>query len=495
MTFLGIDLGTSAVKIILLDREQKCIATSSQSLTVNRPKIGWSEQDPNAWWSATQQAIQQLRQQHPHALAQVCAIGLSGQMHGATLIDDSNQVLRPAILWDDGRSMQQCYALQQQVPNCLQITGNLIFPGFTAPKLLWIKEHEPEIFRKIYKVLLPKDYLRLCITGAYATDLSDASGTCWLDVAKREWSDVMIEATGLKRHHLPEVYEGTDITSRVLPKIAKEWGISADTVVVAGGGDNAASAISMGIINPGQAFLSLGTSGVYFVADDQFHPNPNEALHTMCHCIPQRWHEMSVTLSAASCLAWLAHTLHRDVQDLLQHVQQHRPQHTPLFLPYLGGERTPHNNPTACGVFMGITHETGAAELTQAILEGVAFAFADGQRVIDNARVSIKEVSVIGGGSSNLYWGKILATVLQRTLYYRQQANIGGAFGAARLAFATQHIGTPLQQLFTSPTILHKIEANPDLVQCYQRKYALFRELYPQLRQTMATLTAQRQQL
>lgn len=338
MTFLGIDLGTSAVKIILLDAMQQCIATSSQALTVSRTKIGWSEQDPLAWWSATQQAMQILRKQHSHALAQVYAIGLSGQMHGATLVDQCNRPLRPAILWDDGRSTQQCYTLQQRAPSYLQITGNLIYPGFTAPKLLWIKEHEPDTFRQIHKVLLPKDYLRLCMTGIYATDVSDASGTCWLDVAKREWSDLMIEATHLQRKHMPEVFEGTDITATVLPNIAKEWGIPADAVVVAGGGDNAASAISMGIINPGQAFLSLGTSGVYFVADDQFHPNPTEALHTMCHCIPRRWHQMSVTLSAASCLTWLATTLHRNVDDLLQQAQQRSvPSHlkSVIFLPIL----------------------------------------------------------------------------------------------------------------------------------------------------------------
>jgi xylulokinase len=482
--FLGIDLGTSSVKIVLMDEKQALIAVADKSLPISRPHPLWSEQNPKDWWEATEQAIAELRRNHESELQQVQCIGLSGQMHGAVLLGKDHEPLRPAILWNDGRSGRECQILLKRVPNALAITGNMIMPSFTAPKLLWVAQNEPEVFSKINKIILPKDYLRLKMSGIYATDMSDASGTSWLNVGKRSWSEEMIEASETKISQMPELFEGVQVTGCVIPEVAKRWGIPLKTLIVAGGGDNAASAVSLGATETGEAFLSLGTSGVYFVADNQFRPNPKDTLHTFCHCLPGRWHQMSVHLSAASCLEWLARVLDsQDIPGLIDKAKSHHPDHTPLFLPYLSGERTPHNNPHAQGAFVGLTHLSESAELIQAVLEGVAFAFREGQEVIHKAGVKIQSVSVIGGGARNTYWGEILASILQRPLIYRRQAAVGGAYGAARLAWYAIHKGD-IKSVFPSPEIEHiinPVEAYPRLAKkqrlfahCYQQLYPVF---------------------
>ncbi|ORM56720.1 xylulokinase, partial [Mixta calida] len=300
---IGIDLGTSGVKVVLLNAAGEVVASQTEKLTVSRPQPLWSEQDANSWWQATDSALQALRQQHD--LSQVRAIGLTGQMHGATLLDAQHQPLRPAILWNDGRSLAQCQQLEESVPQARQITGNLMMPGFTAPKLLWVREHEPAVFSRIAKVLLPKDYLRWRLTGDFASDMSDAAGTLWLDVANRCWSDALLEACGLTQAQMPTLFEGNQITGYLQPALAQRWGMES-VPVVAGGGDNAAGAIGTGMINAGQSMLSLGTSGVYFVVSDGFLANPESAVHSFCHALPNRWHLMSVMLSAAACLDWAA---------------------------------------------------------------------------------------------------------------------------------------------------------------------------------------------
>ncbi|MCH9644223.1 MAG: xylulokinase [Gammaproteobacteria bacterium] len=475
--YIGIDLGTSSVKVLLLDEDQKVICSVSETLTVSRPQPLWSEQDPQHWWRATQSAMHALKKQHPKSMPQVKAIGLSGQMHGATLLDKQGNVLRPAILWNDGRSSKQCEQLLERVDNATQIVGNIIMPGFTAPKLLWVQQHEPEIFKQIATVLLPKDYLRYCMSGDYATDLSDASGTAWLNVAERCWSDEMLQATGLTEAHMPELFEGNQITGTLLETIASDWGMSPDVKLVAGGGDNAASAISVNVIATGSAFLSLGTSGVYFISDDQYRPNPKSAIHTMCHCLPNRWHEMNVHLSAACCLQWLSNILNRTESELIELSQQSHPNNTPLFLPYLSGERTPHNNPFARGVFFNMNHDTGPAELAQAVLEGVAFAIAEGQQALQAAGIDLNEVSVVGGGARSTTWGRILASALKRPLVYRKQADMGGALGSARLAWLAMNGGNP-EQAFTAPPIDHTIEPDSELATRYESRLEQFKQLY-----------------
>ncbi|PKB89508.1 xylulokinase, partial [Ewingella americana] len=301
--YLGIDLGTSGVKAILLSEEGRVVASHNEALTLSRPHPLWSEQLPADWWKATDKAVTALS--HQRSLKDVKAIGLTGQMHGATVLDAQQNVLRPAILWNDGRSFSQCQQLEAEVPDSRQITGNLMMPGFTAPKLLWLRENEPDLFAKIDKVLLPKDYLRWLMTGVFASDMSDAAGTMWLDVAKRDWNDELLNATGLTRSQMPALFEGNQITGHLLPEIASRWNM--DSVpVIAGGGDNAAGAVGVGLYKTGQAMLSLGTSGVYFAVSDGFLSNPQQAVHSFCHALPDTWHLMSVMLSAASCLDWAA---------------------------------------------------------------------------------------------------------------------------------------------------------------------------------------------
>lgn len=431
--YIGIDLGTSGVKAILLNEQGDVVASHTEKLTVSRPHPLWSEQDPEQWWSATDRAVKALGQQH--SLREVKALGIAGQMHGATLLDEQQKVLRPAILWNDGRCGEECVMLENQVPQSRAITGNLMMPGFTAPKLLWVQRHEPEIFNQIDKVLLPKDYLRLRMTGDFASDMSDAAGTMWLDVAKRDWSDVMLAACKLTRAHMPALYEGSEITGTLLPDVAKAWGMQ-EIAVVAGGGDNAAGAVGVGMMNAGQAMLSLGTSGVYFAVSDGFLSKPESAVHSFCHALPERWHLMSVMLSAASCLDWAAKlTGLASVPALIDAAQQADEHAEPVwFLPYLSGERTPHNNPQAKGVFFGLTHQHGPAELAQAVLEGVGFALADGMDVVHACGVQPASITLIGGGARSEYWRQMLSDISGLQLDYRTGGDVGPALGAARLA-------------------------------------------------------------
>ena len=485
--YLGIDLGTSSVKIVLVDDAQRVLDQESVVLTLQRPRPSWSEQDPEAWWQATRSGLSALKARRAGEIAAVRGIGLSGQMHGATLLDAHDRVLRPAILWNDGRSGPQCAELERRVPHAREITGNLSMPGFTAPKLLWVAEHEPEVFRELASVLLPKDYLRLRLTGEYATDMSDAAGTLWLDVGKRSWSAEMIAATGLEPAVLPRLYEGSQATGVLRQALASEWGMRSDVVVAGGAGDQAAGATGMGVVEPGQAFLSLGTSGVYFVSGDAFAPNPKSGLHAFCHCLPGRWHQMSVILSAASCLGWLAALVGaRDESSLLAEVEQlDRDPGGVIFLPYLSGERTPHNDPHARGVFFGLTHASERADLARAVLEGVAFALADGQTALLEAGTTIERVWVIGGGARSVFWGRILASVLDRSLCYAADAELGPAFGVTRLARLA--VGDEAaQRVCTEPAIERVIEPVPSLRERYRDRLARYRALYRALRETFA---------
>jgi xylulokinase len=451
--YLGIDLGTSAVKALLVDEQQRAVEQVSIPLAVQRPRPQWSEQDPEAWWRAAQGAIAALRDRRPRQLAAVHAIGLAGQMHGAVLLDEHAHVLRPAILWNDGRSAEQCATLEARMPRSRTITGNLAMPGFTAPKLLWVAEHEPEIFRRIHKVLLPKDYLRLRLSGDYASDMSDAAGTLWLDVGQRAWSPAMLAATGFTEATMPQLFEGSAPTGTLHRGLAAAWGMPPDVVVAGGAGDNAAGAVGVGVIGPGQAFLSLGTSGVYFVAGAAFAPNPGGAVHAFCHCLPRTWHQMSVILSAASCVAWIAAACGAASEAaLLGEIDASDRDPRVIFLPYLSGERTPHNDPHAKGVFFGLSHDTTRADLGRAVLEGVAFAFADAQDALLAAGTEIRQVAVIGGGARSLLWGRILASVLDRPLAYHGGGEIGPALGAARLARLAAHGEDPRAVCTAPPT-------------------------------------------
>jgi xylulokinase len=477
--YMGIDIGTSAVKAAVMDAAGQVIDQASSPLTVSRPHALWSEQNPEDWWAATLSAVGGLRRPVRNA---VRAIGLSGQMHGATLLDEKSRVLRPAILWNDGRSARECADLEAAVPQMTQITGNRAMPGFTAPKLLWVRTHEPEIFSATAKVVLPKDYVRLRMTGEFASDMSDSAGTLWLDVAKRRWSEAMLAGTGLDVSNMPALFEGNEITGELRAELAEAWGMPR-VPVVAGGGDNAAGAIGVGVVRAGDAFLSLGTSGVLFLANDGYRPNPAGGVHTFCHAVPDHWHQMSVILSAASSVDWAARLCGLADAGALFDAAANRnePSRSEIFLPYLSGERTPHNDPNAQGVLFGLVHETDAAAIGQAVLEGVAFAFRDGMDALLATGSQIQSIAVIGGGARSAYWGRILSSVLGRPLTYRDSGALGPAYGAARLARMGSEKAS-IDEVCRPPPILHVAEPDARLTDLYAQKMRRFRSLYQNLK-------------
>ena len=472
--YLGIDIGTSGVKAVIVADDGAVMDQSVAPLTVSRPQPLWSEQEPAAWWTATEAAVCGLDAALRGA---VQGIGLAGQMHGATLLGADDTVLRPAILWNDGRSFAECAELEAAEPASRAITGNIAMPGFTAPKLQWLRHHEPATFDALRSVLLPKDFIRLCMTGDKASDLSDSAGTLWLDGAARDWSDAMLTACGLTRDHMPRLYEGSAITGTLRAEVAARWGMGR-VPVAAGGGDNAAGAAGVGVTGDGDALLSLGTSGVIFVATQDFRPNPARAVHAFCHCLPAMWHQMSVHLSAASCLDWGARLTGVDVPAFMALAEQAGPASGPeLFLPYLSGERTPHNDPHVRGAFLGLDNDSDPARMAAAVLEGIAFAHADGLAALREAGTQVEALSVIGGGARSLYWGSILAAALDVRLDYIEGGEVGPALGAAKLALMAV-TGASAAQACTRPRVLHSIAPDAALAERLAPKRVKFRRAY-----------------
>ena len=473
--YLGIDIGTSGVKAVIIDDAQSVIDQASAPLSVSRPRALWSEQDPASWWRATDEAVRKLDSRARRA---VQAIGLSGQMHGATCLDKHDDIIRPAILWNDGRSGDICSKMMTEMPSLMSITGNLAMPGFTAPKLQWMREHEAANFERVAKVLLPKDYVRFLISGDYASDMSDSAGTLWMDVAKRDWSDEVLALTGLTRDHMPTLYEGSEATGQLTPKIADGWGMN-QVPIAAGGGDNAAGAVGSGVVKPGEGFVSLGTSGVVFLADNQYRPNTGGAVHTFCHALPELWHQMSVILSAASAVDFVARIAGFESEAALyeQTADAATPGKGAIFLPYLSGERTPHNDPHAKGAFFRLSHEDTPLTMAQSALEGVAFALADGVDALRETGASIDNLSVIGGGSRSNWWGEIIASAINAPLTYRTASAVGPAFGAARLARLCLGKDSILD-ICTPPPIDHIIEPNAEMRDLYSVRRETFTKLY-----------------
>ena len=482
-TFLGIDLGTSEVKLLLIDGSGAVVGRAAAPLTVSRPAALWSEQDPADWSTATTRAVEQLRGTAPAAFARLRGIGLSGQMHGAVLLDGQDRVLRPAILWNDGRSHAECDELTAAAPRLHAIAGNLAMPGFTAPKLLWVRKHEPELFDRVRSVLLPKDYLRLLLTGDKVSDPSDAAGTLWLDVARRDWSDELLAATGLTRAHMPRLVESNAPSGVLRAELADAWGVARDVVVAGGAGDNAASAIGIGATAPGSGFVSMGTSGVLFVVNDRFRPNPASAVHAFCHALPQRWHQMSVMLTAASALRWFCQLSGTTEAALLEEIEALGADElaaAPVFLPYLAGERTPHNDPFATGAFHGLTHETRRAHAGYAVLEGVAFGMADGLAALRAAGTDVTRLSIVGGGARSRFWAQLMADALGVEIVRHADADAGGALGAARLGrMAT---GAGVDESCPPPPITDRCTPSPQRQDLLARRLAVFRSLYAPLR-------------
>lgn len=479
--YLGLDLGTSGVKALLIDEEQTVVGSASGDLDVSRPHPGWSEQEPADWIAAAEAAVGELKVTFPGALAAVRGIGLSGQMHGATLLDASDEVLRPCILWNDTRSHDEARQLDED-PRFRAVTGNIVFPGFTAPKLVWVKNNEPETFRAVRKVLLPKDYLRLWLTGETISEMSDSSGTSWLDVENRAWSPELLAATGMDERQMPALVEGTEPTGTLRAELAARWGIAGAVTVAGGAGDNAASACGMGTVRPGAAFASLGTSGVLFAANASYLPNPQSAVHTFCHALPGSWHQMGVILSATDSLNWLAGITDRDAAELTGELGGELKAPTGVtFLPYLSGERTPHNDAVMRGAFTGLGHESGRAVLTQAVLEGVAFAFKDNLEALRAAGTELSRVTAIGGGSRSRYWLKALATALDLPVDIPADGEFGAAFGAARLGMIAAEKADPLA-ICTTPVTGAVIEPDRNLAGAFADAYLRYRATYPAIR-------------
>lgn len=484
MTVIGIDLGTSALKAVLVDAAEAVLAEAVQPIATQAPRSGWSEQHPADWWLALSAALGRLRAADPSAYADVRGIGLSGQMHGAVPLDADGAPLRPAILWNDSRSIAESRALTEAVPDIERIAGIGAMPGFTAPKLLWIRRHQPEIFRRIAKVLSPKDYLRLRLTGEAATDLSDAAGTLWLDQGARDWSDALLSACGLGRPQMPSLMAGDAAGGPLLAGTASELDLSGAVLVAGGAGDAVAGGLGIGAVSEGDAFLSLGTSAQFFVMDGRYNPQPGTSIHAFAHTLPGRWYRMAAMLNGASCLDFIARLLgEADIGDLLSRTEAaYRGPSRAIFLPYLSGERTPHNDPFARGVFAGLDSDCGATELTQAVLEGVAFSLLEARLLLDAAGVEVGEAAIVGGGAQSRFWTQLIADVVGLPLTRYRGGARGPAFGAARLAHMAL-TGEAAASACRRPPVLDRLIPDKARTEDYAGRFERYRRLYRALAQ------------
>ncbi len=479
--YIGIDLGTSGVKILLMDADQNITGSAAHSIEVSRPHSGWSEQNPLDWISASEAAFSQLHRDHPRQMAAVKGIGFSGQMHGATLLDNGGEVLRPCILWNDTRSHREAAELDAN-PLFRAVSGNIVFPGFTAPKLVWVKNNEPDLFARTAKVLLPKDYLRFWLTGEYVSEMSDAAGTSWLDTGRRNWSSELLEASFMQRSQMPSLVEGSAVSGMLKRDLAARWGMGPNVVVAGGAGDNAASAIGMGAVRSGSAFVSLGTSGVLFAANDRYLPNPESAVHAFCHAVPDTWHQMGVILSATDSLNWLSGITGKSGKELADGLGETlKAPGGMTFLPYLSGERTPHNDADIRGLLFGLDHGSDVAALTQAVVEGVTFALRDNMSALETAGTTLERITAVGGGSRSIYWLKTIATALGVPVDIPADGDFGAAFGAARLALMAAENASP-EEICTPPAIIRTIEPDTSHRAAFDEAYQRYRNLYPAIK-------------
>jgi len=479
--YLGLDLGTSGLRALLVDGDGGIVGASDHAYPVSHPHSGWSEQDPADWIRACQATVSELKRLYPAQIVSLRAIGLSGQMHGATLVGDRDQVLRPCMLWNDTRAADQAAHLDA-LPDFRRVSGNIVFPGFTAPKVAWVADTEPKVFAQITKVLLPKDYLRLWLTGDHVSDMSDSAGTSWMDVGARDWSDALLTQSGMRRDQMPRLVEGSAPSGTLRATLAAEWDVSPSVSVVGGGGDNAASACGVGCFAEGDGFVSLGTSGVLLAAKTDFAPSPATAVHTFCHAIPDTWYQMGVILAATDCLNWLATQTGSDPAHLAGLLPERLGgPGTVSFLPYLSGERTPHNDAAIRGAFLGLGVDSDRTSLTRAVMEGVAFALRDNLEALKATGTQLNRVLAIGGGSNSPYWLELIATVLDLPLDLPEAGDFGAALGAARLAMVGDTGAAP-SDIMTRPAVVQTVTPRVDLRDAYDGAYARFRTLYPAIK-------------
>lgn len=477
MAWVGLDIGTSAVKAVVVDDRETPLLQAERPLTTQRPGPHLSEQDAQSWLDAVFDLLDAWAHEHPAIMAQVAGLGLSGQMHGAVCLGADAKPLLPVILWNDGRAAPEAAELNARYPKLAWKTGVPATPGFTAPKLLWLARHRPALFEAVRTVLLPKDYVRLALTGDMVTDMSDAAGSWWLDQARRDWCEEALEATGISRAMLPALVEGSAPSGVIRPELTRRWGMSGRVVVAGGAGDAMAGAIGVGAVEDGP-FLSLGTSAQLFAPGKAYRPLPDQYLHAYCHAAPGRWAQVAALLNGASCLAWAADLLGEPIEKLLAEVAQ-KPAGPGeiLFLPYLTGERTPHNDAEASGGFIGLTPSSGKADLIRAVLEGVAYSFADAAECLRAAGGTLEAAAIIGGGARSPLWVQILADVLAIPLTRFRGGEKGPAFGAARLARAAA-TGVDIAEIATAPPVLDVTQPRPALSEAYGAKVAAFRRFY-----------------
>lgn len=487
MMYLGVDLGTSGVKLILMQADGTVVASTSRQYPVSYPKPGWSEQNPEDWYTATMDGIRALLEgQDP---SQVGGIGVGGQMHGLVLLDSADQVIRPAILWNDGRTEEEVAYLNETIgrSRLSACTANIAFAGFTAPKILWVKKHEPDNYARIAKIMLPKDYLVYRMTGVHATDLSDASGTLLLDVAHRCWSKEMCEICGVNPAWLPRLFESYEAVGTLRPELQQQLGLS-QVILAAGAGDNAAAAVGTGTVGDGACNISLGTSGTVFISDSRFGVDDTNALHAFCHA-DGHWHLMGCMLSAASCVGWWMKTLQSEDFDAeMAGLDAKLGKNNVLFLPYLMGERSPLNDVNARGTFTGMTMDTTRGDLMLAVLEGVAFGLRDSVEVARKLGREIRTSKVCGGGAKNRLWLRILANVLNLDLELpavEEGPSMGGAMLAAVACGEYPDVRAAADAIVRVRQTIHP---EPALVAAYEKRYRMFRKLYPALKGSFAEM-------
>jgi xylulokinase len=488
--FIGIDSSTTATKALLMDESGTVLAVASSQYTFETPHLLWSEQDPALWWNATVESIRAVLGKAGMDGRAVKGVGLTGQMHGLVLLDSKGVVLRPAILWNDQRTGSQCDQIHARVgrQRFIDVTGNVALTGFTAPKILWVKENEPEIYAKVKKILLPKDYVRFKLTGDYAVDRAGGSGTALFDVKNRTWSSEILESLQIDHDLLPPTYEGTDITGTITENAAFLTGLEAGTPVVGGGGDQAAGAVGVGAVKPGIVGLVLGTSGVVFATTPEALVEPAGRLHAFCHAVPDRWHLMGVMLSAAGSLRWYRDTLAPGVEFetlLAPAAQISAGSDGLLFLPYLTGERTPHPDPLARGAFVGLTIRHNKNHMTRAVLEGVSFGLRDSFELIRNAGLpEIKQVRISGGGAKSKLWRQILADTFNAELVTVNTTE-GAAYGAALLAGVGSGVWRDVDAACDSCIkVTGSTAVQPEKVSIYEESYQAYTQLYPALKPT-----------
>ena len=478
--YLGLDLGTSGLRAVVADASGTIIGSAEAALTVEHPHQGWSEQDPDAWIAALRAVMGTLKADHASALRDVRSIGLAGQMHGAVVLGADDRPLRPCILWNDTRSKAEAARLDG-TPQVRALSGNIAFPGFTAPKLMWMAGHEPALFEQVAKAMLPKDYLRLYLTGEHVTDLSDAAGTAWCDVANRQWSGLLLDVSGMRADQMPRLVEGSEVSGALRDAVADELGLPQGVPVVGGGADNAAAACGAGCVAEGQGFVSLGTSGVVLAARDACSPDPASAVHTFCHALPGRWYQMGVTLAATDALNWLGRITGAAPGEMAGALPARPDGPCPIqFLPYLSGERTPHNDADIRGAFIGLDVAQDRSDLVAAVMQGVAFALRDSAEALQGAGARLDHVLAVGGGTQSPYWVQVLANALNLPMAKPADGELGAALGAIRLAMLGD--GHDAGAIMSAPEIAEVIEPDAALTSAYDTSFAQYRALYPKLK-------------